>query len=64
MRLLCELVVIIGLIALGWQKPFHEWASDLATKSSHVTPAKRKNATLTGRQPFLDHTKANPSATP
>src|SRR5579871_6451985 len=25
MRLACELLIIAGLIYLGWDKPFHEW---------------------------------------
>lgn len=25
MRLLCELIIIAGLIYAGWDKPFHEW---------------------------------------
>ena len=28
MRLVCELILIIGLIALGWQKSFKQWTDD------------------------------------
>ena len=62
MRLLCELVVIIGLIALGWQKPFHEWV-ELGSGKHHAADSHvRKGGKVRAQQPFLMTATATPTA--
>src|SRR5439155_5796047 len=57
-RLVCELILIVGLIALGWQKSFKQWTDDWRgmrqpkTMPVHQTTA--VNTTSVPRQPFVN----------
>lgn len=57
-RLLCELVIILALVALGWQKSFHEWVDQARGGSKSGAPEQQSarralpaNAAAS-RQPF------------
>src|SRR5437667_12825959 len=57
-RLVCELILIIGLIALGWQKSFKQWTDDWRgmrqTKTMPVHQTTAVNTTGVPRQPFVN----------
>jgi hypothetical protein len=42
MRLLVEIVIIIGLICLGWSTPFKEWTSRANTEIQTLLRSKRQ----------------------
>ena len=58
MRLICELILIVGLIALGWQKSFNQWTDDWRgmqrIKAMPVRQATAVNTTSVPRQPFVN----------
>ena len=58
MRLVCELILIVGLIALGWQKSFKQWTDDWRgmrqTKTMPVHQTTAVNTTSVPRQPFVN----------
>jgi hypothetical protein len=58
MRLVCELILIVGLIALGWQKSFKQWTDDWrSTQQAKVMPVRQTtavNTTTAPRQPFIN----------
>lgn len=39
MRLLAEIFIIAGLLTLGWEKPFKQWAGQTAEAPAVPTPA-------------------------
>jgi hypothetical protein len=39
MRLLVEILIVAGLISLGWNKPFKEWASEGYTAVTSKVPS-------------------------
>src|SRR5438309_10744932 len=57
-RLVCELILIVGLIALGWQKSFKQWTDDWRgmrqTKTMPVHQTTAVNTTSVPRQPFVN----------
>ena len=58
MRLICELILIVGLIALGWQKSFKQWTDDWRhtrqTKAMSVRQTTAVNNASVPRQPFVN----------
>jgi hypothetical protein len=57
-RLACELILIIGLIALGWQKSFKQWTDDWrGMQQTKVMPVRQTTAvptTTAPHQPFVN----------
>ena len=57
MRLVCELILIVGLIAFGWQKSFKQWTDDWRgmqkTKVMPVRQTTAVNTTTVPHQPFI-----------
>ncbi len=50
MRWLAEILIVAALIALGWQKSFHDRVSDLPVIGSYFTPANAPATTQTARR--------------
>jgi len=50
MRLLIEIVIVAGLIYIGWDRPFHEWAArgGAITNSKIHMPAWEDNSPVPG----------------
>jgi len=57
-RLVCELILIVGLIAFGWQKSFKQWTDDWRgmrqTKAMSVRQTTAVNTASVPRQPFVN----------
>ncbi len=62
-RLLCELVVILALVALGWQKSFHEWVDEARGDSKVVkTQEAKQHASASAGPRQSSHASGGPHA--
>jgi hypothetical protein len=66
MRLACEIILIVGLLALGWQKSFKQWTEDWrGARQAKVMPVRQTTAVNTNtvpRQPFVSTSYARAAA--
>ncbi|MDQ6625625.1 MAG: hypothetical protein M3Y69_05720 [Verrucomicrobiota bacterium] len=67
MRLLAEIVLIAAIIAVAWDKPFHEWVGDavpmLAKQSAGADRASSNSAHARRALPATSAAAVQPSAT-
>jgi hypothetical protein len=65
MRLLVEIVIIGGLIYLGWEKPFKEWQNQVrAAVTSKHEAASQESATAPAAQNAVPQTRPIIRVTP
>jgi len=65
MRLLIEIVIIGGLIYLGWEKPFKEWRNQVrAAVTSKQAPSSQETLTAPAVQTPVRQPRPIISATP